>query len=62
MPLKDDAIMTQGIINMHLRISSVSLVLLCAHAQSIHMWKIEEGDYRDDITVVAIKFPWLPKL
>jgi len=30
--------------------------------QSIHMWKIEEGDYRDDITVVAIKFPWLPKL
>ena len=27
--------------------------------QASYMWKIEEGDYRDDITVVIIKFPWL---
>jgi len=23
------------------------------------MWKVEEGDYRDDITVVVLTFPWL---
>jgi len=31
--------------------------------QSSYMWKVEEGDYRDDITVVIIKFDkgeWLP--
>ena len=27
--------------------------------QSTHMWKVEEGDYRDDITVVVLTFPWL---
>jgi len=27
--------------------------------QSSYMWKVEEGDYRDDITVVILKFPWL---
>jgi len=27
--------------------------------QSSYMWKVEEGDYRDDITCVIIKFPWL---
>jgi len=27
--------------------------------QSSYMWKVEEGDYRDDITVVFLKFPWL---
>ena len=27
--------------------------------QSSYMWKIEEGDYRDDITVVVLTFPWL---
>ena len=26
--------------------------------QSSHMWKVEEGDYRDDITLVMLKFPW----
>ena len=25
------------------------------------MWKVEEGDYRDDITVIVLLFPWLPK-
>ena len=27
--------------------------------QSAYMWKVEEGDYRDDITVVCLTFPWL---
>ena len=27
--------------------------------QSAYMWKVEEGDYRDDITVVVLTFPWL---
>ena len=27
--------------------------------QSSHEWKMEEGDYRDDITVVVLTFPWL---
>jgi len=27
--------------------------------QSSYMWKVEEGDYRDDITVVMFLFPWL---
>ena len=26
--------------------------------QSSYMWKVEEGDYRDDITVVLNLFPW----
>ena len=29
--------------------------------QSSYMWKVEEGDYRDDITVIVLLFPWLPK-
>ena len=24
------------------------------------MWKVEEGDYRDDITCIVLKQPWLP--
>ena len=28
--------------------------------QSSYMWKVEEGDYRDDITVVVLKHPWIP--
>jgi len=28
-------------------------------AQASHEWKMEEGDYRDDITVVVLTFPWL---
>ena len=27
--------------------------------KSSHLWSIEEGDYRDDITVVALMLPWL---
>uniref|UniRef100_A0A7S0IPM7 PPM-type phosphatase domain-containing protein n=1 Tax=Calcidiscus leptoporus TaxID=127549 RepID=A0A7S0IPM7_9EUKA len=27
--------------------------------QASYMWKVEEGDYRDDITVVVVTFPWL---
>ena len=27
--------------------------------QATHMWKVEEGDYRDDITVVVLTLPWL---
>lgn len=27
--------------------------------ESSQMWKSEEGDYRDDITVVVLTFPWL---
>ena len=27
--------------------------------KATHMWKVEEGDYRDDITVVVLTFPWL---
>jgi len=31
--------------------------------QSSYMWKVEEGDYRDDITVVLCLFPWtLPEM
>jgi len=26
--------------------------------QSSYMWKVEEGDYRDDITLIIIKMPW----
>lgn len=26
--------------------------------QSSYVWKVEEGDYRDDITVVLLRFPW----
>jgi len=26
--------------------------------QASYVWKVEEGDYRDDITVVLLKFPW----
>lgn len=29
--------------------------------QASYMWKVEEGDYRDDITVLVILFPWLDK-
>ena len=29
--------------------------------QSSYMWKVEEGDYRDDITVVILKLPWIPE-
>jgi len=28
--------------------------------QSSYMWKVEEGDYRDDITVVILMLPWIP--
>ena len=28
-------------------------------SQASYMWKVEEGDYRDDITVVVLTFPWL---
>jgi len=28
--------------------------------QSSYMWKIEEGDYRDDITVIVLMLPWIP--
>lgn len=28
--------------------------------QSSYMWKVEEGDYRDDITVVMLLLPWIP--
>ena len=27
--------------------------------QASYMWKVEEGDYRDDITVVVLTVPWL---
>lgn len=27
--------------------------------EASYMWKVEEGDYRDDITVVVVMFPWL---
>jgi len=30
--------------------------------QSSYMWKIEEGDYRDDITVVTVMLPWMDGL
>ena len=23
------------------------------------MWKVEEGDYRDDITVIVLMLPWI---
>jgi len=26
--------------------------------QASYVWKVEEGDYRDDITVVVLRFPW----
>ena len=26
--------------------------------QSSYMWKVEEGDYRDDITVIVMLLPW----
>ncbi|KAL1514535.1 hypothetical protein AB1Y20_003632 [Prymnesium parvum] len=26
--------------------------------EASHRWKVEEGDYRDDITVVVLMFPW----
>ena len=28
--------------------------------QSSYMWKVEEGDYRDDITVIILMLPWVP--
>mmetsp|Transcript_18531 Transcript_18531/g.30975 ORF Transcript_18531/g.30975 Transcript_18531/m.30975 type:complete len:416 (+) Transcript_18531:154-1401(+) len=28
-------------------------------SEASYMWKVEEGDYRDDITVVVLTFPWL---
>jgi hypothetical protein len=28
--------------------------------QASYMWKVEEGDYRDDITVIVLMLPWLP--
>ena len=24
------------------------------------MWRVEEGNYRDDITVIVLRLPWLP--
>ena len=33
----------------------------CIVDQSSYMWKVEEGDYRDDITVVVLMLPWIPK-
>ena len=27
--------------------------------QSSYMWKVEEGDYRDDITVIVLLMPWI---
>ena len=26
---------------------------------SSYMWKVEEGDYRDDITVIVLLLPWI---
>jgi len=26
--------------------------------QASYVWKVEEGDYRDDITVIVLRFPW----
>ena len=26
--------------------------------QASYMWKVEEGDYRDDITVIVMLLPW----
>ena len=26
--------------------------------QASYMWKVEEGDYRDDITVIVLMVPW----
>lgn len=28
--------------------------------QSSYMWKVEQGDYRDDITVIVMLLPWPP--
>lgn len=28
--------------------------------QAAYMWKVEEGDYRDDISCIVAKLPWLP--
>ena len=28
--------------------------------RSSRMWILEEGDYRDDITVIVLKLPWIP--
>ena len=27
--------------------------------KATHMWKVEEGDYRDDITVIVMALPWV---
>ena len=27
--------------------------------QASYMWKVEEGNYRDDITVIVLMLPWL---
>ena len=34
---------------------------VCEHIvdQSSYMWKVEEGDYRDDITVIVLMVPWV---
>ena len=32
-----------------------------AAAQASYMWKVEEGDYRDDITVIVLMLPWIPE-
>ena len=28
--------------------------------QSSYMWMVEQGDYRDDITVIVMLLPWPP--
>ena len=28
--------------------------------RATEMWKEDDGDYRDDITVIVLKLPWLP--
>ena len=52
---------SQAVVDMVASVKTLDPNEICAKivAESARMWRAEEGDYRDDITVVVLTFPWL---
>ena len=52
---------SQTVVDLVATVKDLDPVKICEKIaeQSAYMWKVEEGDYRDDITVVVLTFPWL---
>lgn len=52
---------SQQIVDIVAGVQDLDPMTICNNivAEASHAWKVEEGDYRDDITCVVLTFPWL---